>query len=56
MLFNKTSQYYIYISLIILSYSKLILTRLDTFYLWLYDVGHKINDHSDRKRGNNIVP
>ena len=29
---------------------------LNTFYLRLYDVGHMVNDHSDRERGNPLSP
>ena len=29
---------------------------LNTFYLWLYGVGHKVNDHSDSERGNPLLP
>ena len=25
---------------------------LDTFYLWLYGVGHMVKDHTDSERGN----
>ena len=25
---------------------------LNTFYLWLYGVGHMVKDHSDSERGN----
>ena len=25
---------------------------LNTFYLWLYGIGHMVKDHSDRERGN----
>ena len=24
----------------------------NTFYLWLYDIGHMVKDHSDSERGN----
>ena len=26
------------------------------FYLWLYGVGHIVNDHSDNDRGNPLPP
>ena len=29
---------------------------LNTFYLWLYGVGHMVMDHSDIKRGNLLPP
>ena len=29
---------------------------LNTFYLWLYDVGHMVKDHSDSERGNLLRP
>ena len=29
---------------------------LNTFYLWLYGIGHMVNDHSDSKRGNPHPP
>ena len=28
---------------------------LNTFYLWLYGVGHMVKDHSDSERGNQPV-
>ena len=28
---------------------------LNTFYLWLYGVGHMVKDHSDSERGRNEV-
>ena len=27
-----------------------------TFYSWLYDVGHIVNDHSDSKNGKPLLP
>ena len=30
----------------------LFIDALNTFYLWLYDVGHMTKDHSDSDRGN----
>ena len=29
---------------------------LNTFYLWLYGVGHMVKDHSDSERGNLLSP
>ena len=29
---------------------------LNTFYLWLYSVGHMVKDHSDSERGNPLLP
>ena len=29
---------------------------LNTFYLWLYGVGHMVKDHSDSERGNPLLP
>ena len=29
---------------------------LNTFYLWLYGVGHTVDDHSDSERGNLLLP
>ena len=29
---------------------------LNTFYLWLYDVGHMVKHHSDSDRGNPLLP
>ena len=29
---------------------------LNTFYLQLYGIGHMVNDHSDRERGNLFSP
>ena len=29
---------------------------LNTFYLWLYGVGHMVKDHSDSERGNLLPP
>ena len=29
---------------------------LNTFYLWIYGVGHMVNDHSDNERGNPLLP
>ena len=29
---------------------------LNTFYLWLYGVGHMVKDHSDSVRGNLLPP
>ena len=29
---------------------------LNTFYLWLYGVGHMVMDHSNSKRGNPLPP
>ena len=29
---------------------------LNTFYLWLYGVGHMVKDHSDSERGNPLPP
>ena len=29
---------------------------LNTFYLWLYGVGHMVEDHSDNERGNPLPP
>ena len=29
---------------------------LNTFYLRIYGVGHSIKDHSDSKRGNQLLP
>ena len=29
---------------------------LNTFYLQLYGVGHMVKDHSDRDRGNPLLP
>ena len=29
---------------------------LNTFYLWLYGVRHKVKDHSDSERGNPLPP
>ena len=29
---------------------------LNTFYLWLYGIGHMIKDHSDSERGNPLPP
>ena len=29
---------------------------LNTFYLWLYGVGHMVEDHSDIDRGNSLPP
>ena len=29
---------------------------LDTFYLWLYCIGHMVKDHSDSKRENLLPP
>ena len=29
---------------------------LNTFYLWLYGVGHMIKDHSDNERENPLPP
>ena len=29
---------------------------LNTFYLWLYGVGHMVKDDSDSKRGNPLLP
>ena len=29
---------------------------LNTFYLWLYGVGHMVKDHSDSERGNSLSP
>ena len=29
---------------------------LNTFYLWLYGVGHVVKDHSDSERGNPLLP
>ena len=29
---------------------------LNTFYLWLYGIGHMVKDHSDSKRGNLLPP
>ena len=28
---------------------------LDTFYLWLYGVKHKVKDHSDSEKGNPLL-
>ena len=28
----------------------------NTFYLWLYGVGHMVKDHSDSERGNLLPP
>ena len=28
---------------------------LDTFYLWLYGVGHMVKDHPDSQRGNLLL-
>ena len=30
--------------------------ELNTFYLWLYCVGHIVKDHSDSERGNPLPP
>ena len=29
---------------------------LNTFYLWLYGIGHMVKDHSDSERGNPLPP
>ena len=29
---------------------------LNTFYLWLYGIGHMVKNHSDSKRGNPLPP
>ena len=29
---------------------------LNTFYLWLYGVGHMVNNHSNSERGNPLSP
>ena len=29
---------------------------LNTFYSWLYGVGHMVKDHSDSERGNPLLP
>ena len=29
---------------------------LNTFYLWLYGIGHMVKDHSDSERGNPLLP
>ena len=29
---------------------------LNTFYLWLYGVGHMVEDHSDSERGSPLPP
>ena len=29
---------------------------LNTFYLWLYGVGHMVKDHLDSERGNPLLP
>ena len=29
---------------------------LNTFYLWLYDIGHMVKDHSDSEKGNPLAP
>ena len=29
---------------------------LNTFYLWLYGVGHMVKDHAESKRGNLVPP
>ena len=29
---------------------------LNTFYVWLYGVGHMVKDHSDSERGNLLLP
>ena len=29
---------------------------LNTFYLWLYGVGHMVSDHLDSERGNPLLP
>ena len=29
---------------------------LNTFYLWLYGIGHMVKDHSDSRRGNPLSP
>ena len=29
---------------------------LNTFYVWLYGVGHMVKDHSDSERGNPLLP
>ena len=29
---------------------------LNTFYLWLYGIGHMVEDHSDSERGNPLSP
>ena len=29
---------------------------LNTFYLWLYGVGHMVKDHSDSEKGNPLPP
>ena len=28
----------------------------NTFYLWLYGVGHMVKEHSDSERGNPLTP
>ena len=34
----------------------LFIDALNTFYLWLYGVGHMVKDHSDSERGNQLPP
>ena len=29
---------------------------LNTFYLWLYGIGHMVKDHSDSEKGNPLPP
>ena len=29
---------------------------LNTFYLWLYGIGHMVKNHSDSERGNLLLP
>ena len=29
---------------------------LNTFYLWLYGIGHMVKDHSESERGNPLLP
>ena len=34
----------------------LFMDALNTFYLWLYGVGHMVKDHSDSEGGNPLLP
>ena len=33
----------------------LFIDALNTFYLWLYGIGHMVKDHSDSERGNPLL-